>query len=413
MFVTSKDAEAKLVEMLSSIRDEANHWRAIHFKLSDLLEEYRNEYQIKIGVNLISDLLKSYQGGIFLLKDFSLFVVCRNVTKAQLDKAVFQVRYLFMDDPLAYRQDGQENPAFCNIHDLGIDWDALYDTTKRLMAKIAKNPPQTTRVKKSAPALGLVKESDLTGPPPSVNASHIASLEDDLRKADLSMVLRRQPICAVNPMMNARKVFDEVYMNIMHLRKILRTNVDFLSNRWLFKYLTQILDERVLQMMIRDPRFLETPTSFNFNTETLLSEQFAAFDAKLKPETKVSTVIELQIADVFDNMLGFKLAKETVQAAGYRVCLDGVTSLSFNHIDRESLGVDLVKVQWSPELELDARSAEYQRMKEKVQQMGANRIIMSRCDNRSAVEYGQSLGIQLFQGRYLDRLVNPKSSVEN
>jgi hypothetical protein len=40
-------------------------------------------------------------------------------------------------------------------------------------------------------------------------------------------------------------------------------------------------------------------------------------------------------------------------------------------------------------------------------------VILTRCDNKQAVEYGQALGITLFQGRYLDGLVNPKSSVKN
>ncbi len=417
MFVTTKDAEAKLVEMLSGIREEANHWRVIHFHLNELLEEYRSEYQIKIGVNLINDLLKSYQGGIFILRDSTLFVVCRNVTKAQLDKAVFQVRYLFLDDPLAYRQDGQENPAFCSIHDLGVDWEKVFNESKRIMAKISKIP---AGMRGKPTPIGKITDTDVLDDDDKpiakasrFSAQHIAGLEDDIRKSDLTMVLRRQPVCAVGPMMNARRVFDEMYMNIAHLRKLLRTNIDFLSNRWLFKYLTQILDERVIQSLQRNPRFLDTPTSFNFNIETLLSENFAKFDETLKPETKVSMVLELQVADVFDNMVGFRAAREFVQKQGYRICLDGVTPLSFTHINRERLGVDLVKVQWSPELEIDASAPEYQLIKQAVQNCGANRIILCRCDNQSAVEYGQSMGIQLFQGRYLDKLVNPNASIEN
>ncbi len=44
---------------------------------------------------------------------------------------------------------------------------------------------------------------------------------------------------------------------------------------------------------------------------------------------------------------------------------------------------------------------------EAVQTTGTNRVILCRCDNRSAVEFGQALGISLFQGRYLDTFSNP------
>jgi hypothetical protein len=40
-------------------------------------------------------------------------------------------------------------------------------------------------------------------------------------------------------------------------------------------------------------------------------------------------------------------------------------------------------------------------------------VILSRCDSRQSVSYGQALGISLFQGRYLDRMINPQQKVEN
>src|SRR5690606_28367568 len=126
------------------------------------------------------------------------------------------------------------------------------------------------------------------------------------------------------------------------------------------------------------------PLSLNFNVDTLLGDSFTLFDAGLKPAVKVSIVIELQIADVFGDMQAFKVAKETVQRLGYRICLDGVTNLSFMHMDRERLGFDLVKLQWNPEMEADARSRESQLLREAIQKCGANRIILCRCDSKQS-----------------------------
>jgi hypothetical protein len=128
---------------------------------------------------------------------------------------------------------------------------------------------------------------------------------------------------------------------------------------------------------------------------------------------KVSIVIEIQIADVFADMGAFMVAKETVQKLGYRVCLDGLTALSFTQIDRERLGFDLAKLQWNMDLEGDLKSRESKQLSDAVRHCGPNRIILCRCDNRQAVDYGQALGISLFQGRFLDKIIDPTSKVEN
>ena len=49
MFTATKDAEAKLLETIGSIKDESNSWRGMHFRFSQLLEHYRSDYQIKIA----------------------------------------------------------------------------------------------------------------------------------------------------------------------------------------------------------------------------------------------------------------------------------------------------------------------------------------------------------------------------
>jgi hypothetical protein len=112
-------------------------------------------------------------------------------------------------------------------------------------------------------------------------------------------------------------------------------------------------------------------------------------------------------------MAAFLLAKDTVQKLGYRVCLDGVTELSFPQIDRQRLGFDLIKLMWNTDSAADANSEKNIALAQAIRQCGNNRVILTRCDTKAAVEYGHALGLSLFQGRYLDGLVNPKSAVTN
>jgi c-di-GMP-related signal transduction protein len=110
-------------------------------------------------------------------------------------------------------------------------------------------------------------------------------------------------------------------------------------------------------------------------------------------------------------MSAFLTAKDVVQKLGYRVCLDGVTDLSFPQIDRKRLGFDLIKLQWNAETEY--KEARDKKLVDAIKECGNSRVIMTRCDNEAAVKYGQALGISLFQGRYLDSVVNPKSQLQN
>ncbi len=407
MFIATKDAEIKLTELSESIEHECNQWRALVFHFSQLQEHYRSHYQIKIAVNLIMDLLRENQGGIFVTENFDLIVVAKNVTKTQIDKVIFQLRYLFADDPLAYGVEGEENISFCEIYDLSKQYPDFSVLTKAFMnRKIRMNQKEReTRTTDDTPS-----SSTQTGFTPHM----LANIERQLEKADLSKLLRRQPICAAVPDMTVRQVYDEFYINIQHLRKMLGTEANLLGNRCLFKYLTQVLDLRMLDMIKRATgRYLEKPISLNLNVDTLLSDNFAEFNDAIQPSNKVSIVIEIQLEDVFGDMAAFFTARDLAQKMGYRLCLDGLTPLTFTQVDRAKLGFDLMKLLWNADMKSDLSSPSNKELADEVKRCGANRVILCRCDNRQAVDYGQALGISLFQGRFLDQLIDPTAKVEN
>lgn len=416
MRTINRDAEAKLVEAAEALHEDSNAWRALHFRFARLLEHNKSDYQIKIAVNLITDLLKELDGSVFVCADRDIFVHAKGATRSMLDKVVFQLRYLFMDDPMSYSTEGQENADFCMLYDISVDWQDYIGACKKKLGASAK-----TEVAESLLNAGTeqITGFNANGDPilrriKPMNPNRLMRVEKDLRPADLSRVLRRQPICAAQEGKKIRRVFDELYINISHLRQLIMADVDFTSNRNLFKYLTEVLDEKVLELLRRNSnQYFDAPVSINLNVATLLSDKFAEFDAAIKPSTKVSIVIELQLSDVFSDMEAFITAKKAVQKSGYRVCLDGLTPLSFTQVNREHLGFDLAKLQWNASSEGDLDSPENKALTEAIKRCGANRVILCRCDTKQAIDYGQAMGISLFQGRFLDKVINPNAKVEN
>ena len=403
MFAFVRDAENKLLDTINGIESEANGWRAVYFRFDQLLEQYRSDYQIQISVNLLVDLLVNYQGGVFVCFDRTIILVCRNVSKTQIDKAIFQLRYLFMDDPLAYDNGGEENKNFCRIFDLGIEYPEFYQICRQKLSQSTRADKVETNKKPTRITNILSNVSEQLFTP-----SRLAHIELDLNKADLSRIIERQSICAITNDNKIRKVFDEYYIQISSLRQMLHSKTDFLSNRWLFRYLTKLLDERVMDLFSMSPmRYFDSPVAVNFNIETILSSKFKEFDALIKPLVKHSIIIEIQIGDVFIDISAFVAARNILNKLGYKICLDGVTNLSILQIDREKLGFDLAKLQWNADLEDDLGVEENKILMKAIKSFGEHRVILTRCDSRQAVNYGQAMGINLFQGRFIDKMLIP------
>jgi len=327
-----------------------------------------------------------------------------------LEKLIFQLRYLFMDDPIAYDDNGKESQEFCQMFDLSVDWMTLNQIANGKVERTTPNSQEHDIIEEDE-TIDSGAEDKQQKP---MTLSRLSTIEKDLLVADISRVIRKQPICSSVKKKGIRRVYDELYIHISHLRDLMMGDVNFTSNLWLFKYLTQIMDEKVLTLLARNPdRYFDVPVSINLNVATVLSNIFSDFEQAIKDSIKVSVVIEIQATDVFADPNAFIAARELLQKKGYRVCLDGLTSLSFSQLDREKLGFDLAKLQWDGSTVDDLKTKQNQSVIAAVERYGKGRVILCRCDSKDAVAYGNAIGISLFQGRFLDKRINPQAKVEN
>ncbi len=401
MEVIWQNGEARLVERMSAVETDRHDWYVILFHFDELMEQYRSDYQIRIAVNLTYDLLRHFEGYICVGTEGFLAVMVRELTESLRNKLIFQLRYLYMDDPLAYSDEGEENPEFSALYDLEREYKPCRDYMMRRVMKVTR-----------AQEKGIAQL-----PPPDtteLNPTRLVNAERLLSRLNVDTALRRQPICALPAHGQMREVIEEMYINISHLRDLLKAEYDLLSNKWLFKHITLLLDKRMLSVLGKEPKkHLSRPVSININVETLLSEEFTAFDAALSEALKISIVYEIHAMDIFADINAFHYARDRAQSKGYRVCLDGLTEETFTYINRERLSVDLVKLQWNADTTIDIRNEENLNLAKAIQKCGANRVILCRCDSQQAIDYGKALGISLFQGRHIDRLLDPVATLQN
>ena len=394
----SSDQEYRLLEQVDRLSRHRDGRRAVHVHLSRLRSENRRDHHLRIAASTFENQVRSFEGQLFRLANQDLFFVYRDVDPSEIDEAVMRLRYLFTDDPLV--QDSDEADGFCTWYDLTQQYDELKAVAQSLYEDVQK------RQKRLAQIAGT---GSVHGTKPPINPHRLGELIDTIAKADLSNLLRRQAVFAILTTQAPQPLFRELFISIGDLQKLVLPNYDILANRWLFQYLTETLDKRMLAMLAKnDDPAISNSFSLNLNVSTLLSKEFMAFDNTLKAGARGTIVIELQMLDVYADIAAFTFARDFARERGYRLCLDGLNELTLPVVDREQLGIDLVKLQWKSNMGDDRLPEKKAKIRDMVERTGKTKVIMCHVDSEEALRFGHSIGIAMYQGRFIDQLVAPR-----
>lgn len=377
--------------------------RAVHIHLSRLAAPNRREHHIRIAANSWDPIIKRFEGQLFHLGNNDLIVVAKGATVAELDNIVLKLRFLFSEDPLAEGSAEVEGRTFCTWYDLQKDYPRFLDVTQDLLKR--RKAGYAEERARDAVQLMAKAETGPVIPKHPIDPTRLARLEQGLVTMDLAPMIRRQPVCAVMPGAPPMPVFQEVFVAIAELTKRLMPDVDLFTDRWLFQRLTESLDQRVLAALPELEGREKHSTSLNLNVATVLSPGFLAFDKKLRFATQKTMLAEFQMIDVFADLGSFIFARDFLRDRGWRVILDGLNYLTFPVIAGAELSLDLQKVIWTPELQVDVQETRRTSFRQAVERVGADKVVLCRCDTNEAIAFGQSLGVRLFQGRIVDALM--------
>jgi hypothetical protein len=393
------DYEELLVDYAERLRKHLPGRRAVHIHLSKLKPHNRREHHIRIAASSFNGLVQRHEGQIFMLKNCDLVVVLKNAKSGELDETLLRLRYLFSEDPLAHDNEGESEQPFCTWYDLEKEYEDFCGTAYELRR-------QAQAQRRAAAAAEQAAALDAGAPATQpLDPTRLGRLEVTLASTDLAGIVRRQAVCAITGPDRPRPVFNEIFVSIDELRRRLMPEVNLASDRWLFQRLTVALDRRLLKALPAIEANVPLSTSVNLNVSTVLSEEFLAFDRELRARTPKSMVVEFQPIDVFADLGSYMFARDFARERGYKVCLDALTYLTFPIMHRDELGLDLQKIHWSADIVADAREERREALREAVRRAGPARVILCRCDDQAALDFGRSIGVSLFQGRHVDRLV--------
>ena len=394
--------ETQLLAYVKRLERNYFDWRAVHLHLSQLKAQNRRDYQLRVAASEFDGLLRRFNSELFLLRNGDIVFLWHGGSFSDVEPVVLRLRYLFSDDPLAnatnsisedhedtaFEPHGREAQSgkFCRWFELEREYDSLCFHLDELLESMQTGEGQS----------GAALQAPL-------DPGRLAHLEASLTTLDLSGLSRRQSVCAVLAQAGPQPLFSEIYVALRELANTLVPGIDLTADTWLFQRLAQSLDRRLLTCLTQ--RELSVPPgaiSLNLRLATLLSPEFLTFDAEFRRQAGAPVIIELQLIDIFAELGAYLFIREFVRDRRYLVCIDGLHHFHLPLIDRKRLGADLVKVIWSPDLLDGINEERRQELKVAIKRAGVDRVILCRCDTADAIRWGQSFGIRLFQGHYVD-----------
>jgi len=382
--------DKKFLETVVGMKDTSSPYYAIQFRCSKLDKNWQSNSSFDIE-NLAAH-FNSYDGYLFVCADNDFIIILRNSSAKHVKESIHKI-IAEINKSISHKIATEILHAdnFSNHYTISTEW-------KNFFALCKKKVNEATRHSKR----------------PKLTPTLLVEIEKAMVDIDLTHLLRTQPVCTVLDQ-KANPVFDEVYVSIEHLKKVLMRDNDFTGNKALFRCLTELLDKHVLNLLQLRPKLLpkNIPISLNLNIETIMSDAFMQFTQMVKSTLWVALIIEINVADIFNDIYAYYDARDQVRKLGYKVCIDGINDATFELLNRSLMGFDLVKLQWNNDVKENMDTEENFILAKAIARCGANRVILCHCDDRSAIEYGRTLGISLFQGRYVDWLINPAAKTVN
>ncbi|MBT3358880.1 MAG: EAL domain-containing protein [Rhodospirillales bacterium] len=389
--------EGLLLDHLRRIERTRAGCCVVHFHLSGLQASYRKPNFVRIAARVFDNLINSNDVTQYALSNCDLVLICRNVRVEDIDTAVFKLRSLFAEDPLVSDAFGETEDRFASWYDLAESTD--YASFEEV-------------------ALDLETETQQRLGPRAINRANLAPLdvtaliqiERRLQKLRLSEYIRHQPAIDVRPGAGKQIMFFEHYVSMADLARKIAPDVDLFSNPWLFHFITDFLDRRVLAVVGRmNFDKLADPLSLNLHIGTVLSPEFQLFNDQVKSQAE-KIIIEVQMIDVIADMGAYDYARKWLADQGYRLLIDGLSPLTLQFFDPGIIEPDYIKIAWSADMIRDIADTQMEELRDVVGYFGADKIVLARVEAEEAVKWGLGLGIHRFQGYFVDKLADAMSA---
>lgn len=370
------EAESRLKTAIPSL-ERSRDAIGIHFALSKMRRNTENNEHISIVVNVLRDQLKSAIGDIYSFRDGDIIIIYRGKNEKLIQDCIFQVQYLFADDPkqLSLGEDFYEE--YCGVYHPHA-WKSFMEMCEKKISQFLNDNKPTFKG--------------------SMLSMFSSIIEDTLINIDWSVLVRTSPIHRYDPNGGKTKVFDEIFVDVDSISYIIGENFDLKNNKYLYSYLKELLDIKLLVRLVQSIAAGKDDSAFllNLNISTLQLPEFWELAESLPENVKKRIIIAISVSEVFWDLSAYLGIREQIIANGFKLCLDSLEYLSFMQIDRNSLGFDLVRIKHDDSFDYAQLVELEQQLASKISISGSSRVMLQ-TNSEESIEIGQKLGLMLFQ----------------
>ncbi|MBX2830765.1 MAG: EAL domain-containing protein [Rhodospirillales bacterium] len=197
----------------------------------------------------------------------------------------------------------------------------------------------------------------------------------------------------------------EIYCSLDYLRQHHLASF-LLEGPGELEILSRVLDEKVMEVtksIAQD--VLPDRLHLNMQVQTVLSEAFSDFVAHDGGKLIENMAIEFSMENAIANWWEFEDACEFLHSVGIQVGLDRITLPALEFLSPRKMNVDFIKVIWDHNIIGSRRTEVAERLREFANLFSEQSLILTRCDSRTALRMGRSLGVDVFQGSYIDAML--------
>lgn len=364
----------------------------------------RRRENFYVVFHAIREMVNRLEGAVYQLANFDIVFIFRVDHPAQFESVVTELDELLRRHSVATGLPDEEIEESCTWYNFETQFNDFHDYARAILEEYKSQQDARNRALARAGA---------QAPPFAQNfqaftAASLALMEEAFAKADIKTLLRNQPVCIALTGNQLRPIFREYYFSVNDVRNLVQPRINMRGQRGLLQMLFRTFDHRLLRAL--QEGYLTKANgniSINLSVETVLSNKFREFDQRVGTFiSKGSIIVELPRQDVFADLEAFHRAVDTLQKAGYRTLLDGLTPDTITFFRRAELRADLIKLVFMKDHADDWRMRGLGAM---LAEADINRVIMSRCETPLAFELGQNVGIRMFQGWHVEALVRAQA----
>ncbi|MFC7332805.1 hypothetical protein [Rhodocista pekingensis] len=377
--------DQKLLTLLQSAKREVQGLRLIHLHMSLLKDKtHLDIMSIRRAMQETADQSAYLQ--VFNLSNDDVIVLYKGIKFSLISDVCQKIEKLMLARTIMVKRNPYGEDSLYSIMELSLN----FVNVLRFVEGLQKDVGGEQAVQQTKPPITL---------------EELGKIERAVQMFDLSPFMLNQPVINIHNAEQNEFEYFELYIAVKALEERLSPQFDITANKWLFSYFTANLDQSVLKALNYGVDFLRgRRLGLNLNLSTILSASFIKFDERLTTDLRGNVVLEINKADLVENISLYKEVVDFAATRGYRICIDGLNEFWVTHMDLEYMACDYAKIIWSDDMDLMSED-EYQTFSEKIRAQHNCRFVLARCGTVSGLMFAERAGIGLVQGRVVDNIL--------